>query len=516
MSGKRISAAPRKISSPVRNRLPESRLVLALDQGTTSSRAILFDHAGLLVASESCEFPQVFPRPGWVEQDPEAIWKSQIEVARAVLKKAAVGPAQIAAIGITNQRETVVVWDRDTGVPLGNAIVWQDRRSAEMCERLKRQGHESMVRRATGLTLDAYFSATKLAWILKHIPGAGKRARQGGLLCGTIDTWLLWRLTAGKVHATDPSNASRTMLFDLRRQEWDPTLLELFQLPRSMLPEVRPSAGQFGTTTALGSEISITAMIGDQQAALFGQMCDRPGMAKNTYGTGCFLLMPTGPRPIRSRNRLLGTVAWRIGDSTEYALEGGVFIGGAVVQWLRDGLGIISHADEIEPLAGSVPDSGGIQLVPAFVGLGAPHWDPQARGTILGITRGTTKAHLARAALEAIAWQVAEVLAAMERDSGTRVQELRVDGGGSCNDLLLSIQADYLGIPVVRSGIQETTALGAAYLAGLASSFWSDRKALASQWREAGRFIPKLPTARRNALRTEWSRAVERSRNWAR
>lgn len=482
--------------------------LLALDQGTTSSRAILFDESGNVVAVAQKEFSQIFPKPGWVEHDPREIWASQIGVAAAVLKKARVRPADLAAVGITNQRETTVVWDRRTGEPLHNAIVWQDRRTASACERLRAEGREAMVAERTGLVLDAYFSATKLQWILDHVKGARARAKAGRLAFGTIDSWLLWNLTGGEVHATDPGNASRTMLFDIHRQAWDPELLALFDVPASVLPDVRSSSGIFGHATALGHPVPVAGIAGDQQAALFGQACTRPGMAKNTYGTGCFLLMNTGTKPVASTHRLLTTVAWRLGGRTEYALEGSIFIAGAVVQWLRDGLGIVRKASDIEALAASVPDSGGVSLVPAFAGLGAPHWDPHARGTITGITRGTTAAHLARAALEGIALQTVEVLRAMEADSGIRLRELRVDGGASANDLLMQIQADLAGVPVARPPVVETTALGAACLAGLGVGLWKSPDEIASNGAAPDRFEPKMkPKDRRLALEA-WRLAI--------
>ncbi len=482
--------------------------ILSLDQGTTSSRAILFDHAGAPVAVAQKEFPQIFPRPGWVEHDAATIWSTQFGVAAEVLTKARLKPADIDAIGITNQRETTVVWDRESGRPIHNAIVWQDRRTASVCDRLREAGKDKLIARRTGLVLDAYFSATKVQWILDHVKGARAKAKAGKLAFGTIDTWLLWNLTGGAVHATDPSNASRTMLYNIHKQAWDPDLLRLFDIPAAILPEVRSSSEVYGTTTGLGREIPIAGIAGDQQAALFGQVCIKPGMAKNTYGTGCFMLMNTGETPVVSKNRLLTTIAWRRGDRTEYALEGSVFIAGAVVQWLRDGLGIIKSAAEIEALAASVPDTGGVHLVPAFAGLGAPHWDAHARGTITGLTRGTTAAHLARAALESVALQTVDVLGAMQADSGIRLKELRVDGGATANDLLMQVQADLAGVPVVRPRVTETTALGAAYLAGLAVGFWKDRAEIASQWQGEARFTSAMkPAARRKAVEA-WHVAV--------
>jgi glycerol kinase len=488
--------------------------VLALDQGTTSSRAIVFDESGAEVAIAQREFQQIFPRPGWVEHDPLEIWDSQLAVARQALQRAGLAAGDLAALGITNQRETVVVWDRATGLPVANAIVWQDRRTAEVCDRLKREGHEPLFRERTGLVLDPYFSGTKLAWILDHVPGA--REDSGRLAFGTVDSWLLWKLTGGALHATDVTNASRTLLWNLHSEDWDDELLRLLDVPREILPEVRSSSEVYGETLAelLGVPVPIAGVAGDQQAALFGQACLRPGMVKNTYGTGCFLLMNAGDRPVVSRHELLTTPAWRIGGRTNYALEGSVFVAGAVVQWLRDGLGLIRSAGEIEALAASVPDSGGVVLVPAFTGLGAPHWDPYARGALLGITRGTTAGHLARAALEAIAFQVADVLDAMAADSGVPVAELRVDGGATVNDLLMQLQADVAGVPVVRPRIQETTALGAAYLAGLATGVWKDTGDIAERWQVERRFEPALDRDQAAARRARWNRAVERAKGW--
>ncbi|MBI2407465.1 MAG: glycerol kinase GlpK [Gemmatimonadetes bacterium] len=489
--------------------------ILALDQGTTSSRAILFDRAGGVVAVAQKEFAQHFPKPGWVEHDPADIWATQLGVAAEVLQRAGVTAADIAGIGITNQRETTVVWDRETGQPIANAIVWQDRRTAPACDALRKKRLDRLIRRKTGLVLDAYFSATKVQWILKHVAGARARARAGKLAFGTVDSWLVWKLTGGAVHVTDASNASRTMLYNLRTGDWDDELLRLFGVPRSMLAEVRSSSEVYGHTALLGGTIPVSGIAGDQQAALFGQVCTTPGMVKNTYGTGCFLLMHSGTTPIASKNNLLTTVAWRIGGRTEYALEGSIFMAGAVVQWLRDGLGIIGTAADIEPLAASVPDTDGVFLVPAFVGLGAPHWDPYARGTLLGLTRGTTRAHIARAALEGIALQVMDVLRAMEADAGIRLRELRVDGGASANNLLMQMQADVLNVPVVRPRIAETTALGAAYLAGLAVGFWVDQADIARQWRAERRFNAAMTPAARKALAAGWSKAVARARHWA-
>jgi len=488
--------------------------ILALDQGTTSSRAIVFDHAGSIISVAQKEFPQIFPKPGWVEHDPREIWSTQAGVAAEALTKANVSAADIDAIGITNQRETTVVWDRATGQPICNAIVWQDRRTAGICDKLRAQKLDRVIRRKTGLVIDAYFSATKVQWILQNVKGARARAKAGELAFGTVDSWLVWNLTGGAVHVTDVSNASRTMLFNIVKGEWDDELLKIFGVPRSMLPEVRSSSEVYGTTTLLGGSIPIAGIAGDQQAALFGQACTKPGMVKNTYGTGCFMLMNTGTKPVASKNNLLTTVAWRIGDRTEYALEGSIFIAGAVVQWLRDGLEFFRTSAEVEALATSVPDTGGVYVVPAFAGLGAPHWDQYARGTIVGMTRGTTKAHIARAALEAIALQVMDVLKAMEADSGIKLKELRVDGGASANDLLMQLQADLLNVPVVRPKVAETTALGAAYLAGLAVGFWKSQADIARQWQVDKRFKPKMKTAARTRMAEGWKRALGRSKAW--
>jgi len=490
------------------------KYILSLDQGTTSSRAILFDHAGSIVAVAQKEFPQIFPKPGWVEHDPRDIWSSQAGVAAEALTKASVGAAEVAAIGITNQRETTVVWDRITGKPIYNAIVWQDRRTAGVCDRLRARKLDRMIRRKTGLVIDAYFSATKVQWILQNVKGARARAKAGELAFGTVDSWLIWNLTGGKVHVTDASNASRTMLYDISKGEWDDELLKLFGVPRSMLPEVRSSSEVYGVTALLDQPIPIAGIAGDQQAALFGQACTKPGMAKNTYGTGCFMLMNTGTKRIASKNNLLTTIAWRIGSRTEYALEGSIFIAGAVVQWLRDGLEFFRSAAEIEPLAAGVSDTGGVYLVPAFAGLGAPHWDQYARGTIVGLTRGTTKAHIARAALEGIVLQVMDVLKAMEADAGIKLKELRVDGGASANDLLMQLQADLLNVPVVRPKVAETTALGAAYLAGLAVGFWKNQADIARQWHVDKRFTPSMKSATRIRIAKGWERALSRAKAW--
>jgi glycerol kinase len=490
------------------------KYILALDQGTTSSRAIVFDHAGSIVSVAQKEFRQIFPKPGWVEHDPRDIWSSQAGVAAEALTKANVAARDVAAIGITNQRETTLVWDRATGEPIANAIVWQDRRTAAICDRLKARKLDRVIRRKTGLVVDAYFSGTKVQWILENVKGAKARARAGELAFGTVDSWLVWNLTGGRVHVTDASNASRTMLFDIGKGAWDDELLKIFGVPRSMLPGVRSSSEMYGETTLLGDPIPIAGIAGDQQAALFGQACTKPGMAKNTYGTGCFMLMNTGTKRIASKNNLLTTVAWRIGDRTEYALEGSIFIAGAVVQWLRDGLEFFRSAPEIEALAKTVSDTGGVYLVPAFAGLGAPHWDQYARGTIVGLTRGTTKAHIARAALEAIALQTMDVLQAMQADSGIKLKQLRVDGGASANDLLMQLQADLLGVPVVRPKVAETTALGAAYLAGLAVGFWKSQADIAKQWQVDKEFAPVMRAPERKKISTGWERALDRAKAW--
>jgi glycerol kinase len=493
------------------------KYVLALDQGTTSSRAIVFDELGRIRATAQKEFRQIFPKPGWVEHDPEEIWRSQLACARAALKKAKLHSRRLAAIGIANQRETTMLWDRRTGKPVHNAIVWQDRRTAARCDSLKKQGLSETVHALTGLVIDPYFSATKLEWLLENVPGLRRSAERGELAFGTVDTWLVWNLSGGKLHVTDPSNASRTMLYDIHRGEWAETLLEIFKVPRSMLPEVRPSSQIYGTSVkyALGTEVRIAGIAGDQQAALFGQACHEAGMAKNTYGTGCFLLLNTGDKAIDSRNGMLTTCAAQTG-SKQYALEGSVFIGGAVVQWLRDGLRLIRKSADVEKLAASVPDSGGVYLVPAFTGLGAPHWDPYARGTIVGLTRGSNAGHIARAALESIAFQSAELLQAMQADSDVRLTELRVDGGAAANDLLMQFQADLLGTPVVRPKVLETTALGAAYLAGLAADVWKSREEITKQWKGAKRFEPKMTRDQAGQRMGEWRRALERAKDWQR
>ena len=492
--------------------------LLALDQGTTSSRAIVFRDDAAIVGLAQREFTQLYPQPGWVEHDPREIWATQVAVAIQALGEAGLAPSRIAALGVTNQRETTIVWDRRTGEPVYNAIVWQDRRTADFCAQLKAAGVETEVQRRTGLLLDPYFSGTKLRWILDHIAGARARAERGELAFGTVDSWLIWNLTGGRVHATDVSNASRTLLLNLESADWDEEMLRLLDVPRAVLPEVLPSSGLFGEVTSplAGWPFPIAGVAGDQQAALFGQACFEPGMGKNTYGTGCFLLQNTGTAPVWSNNRLLTTIAWRTSESLEYALEGSVFIGGAVVQWLRDGLKLIRSAPEIEALAASVPDSGGVFLVPAFVGLGAPHWDPYARGAMLGLTRGTTEAHVARAALESIALQSADLLEAMQLDAHQELKELRVDGGACRNNLLLQMQADFLQAPVVRSAVTETTALGAAYLAGLATGVYKSTHEISSQWRAERRFEPRMPADQAAAMRARWKQAVERARGWAR
>lgn len=495
------------------------KYILALDQGTTSSRAILFDHSGALAGSAAQEFPQHYPQPGWVEHDPNEIWNSQISVARKVLHDHHVDAHQVLAIGIANQRETTIVWDRKTGEPIAPAIVWQDRRTAGMCEQLRADGKAKMICERTGLELDAYFSATKLTWLLDHVPGARERARHGALAFGTIDSWLAWKLCG--VHVTDVSNASRTMLFNIHLMRWDADLLELFDIPEEILPQVVSSSEEIGVTrdALFGAAIPVAGIAGDQQAATFGQACHQPGMVKNTYGTGCFMLMHAGRHAPVSHNRLLSTVGWRVDGDVDYLLEGSVFMGGATVQWLRDGLGIIKQSSDVEALAASVPDSGGVMLVPAFTGLGAPHWDPYARGSLLGLTRGSTAAHIARAAVESIAYQSAELLMAMQKDVALPhrkipVVEVRADGGAARNDMLMQFQADLLGVPVVRPKVTETTALGAAYLAGLAVGFWENREEITAQWQCERRFEPAMSADRREALLARWARGVQRAREW--
>jgi glycerol kinase len=494
------------------------RYVLALDQGTTSSRAIVFDETGGARATAQAEFRQLFPQPGWVEHDAEEIFRTQLDVAREAIANARVRSRDIAAIGITNQRETTVLWDRATGAPLANAIVWQDRRTADECARMKAAGLEARIAAKTGLVLDPYFSGTKLAWLLDHVPGTRARAEAGELAFGTIDSWLVWKLTAGRLHVTDPTNASRTLLFDIKQGRWDDELLALLRVPRAVLPEVRSSSEVVGETAPelLDTAIPIAGIAGDQQAALFGQACHAPGQAKNTYGTGCFTMLHTGNERIASRHGLLTTRAASTAQAPEYALEGSVFIGGAVVQWLRDGLGLIRSSREIEGLAASVPDAGGVFLVPAFAGLGAPYWDAYARGTMVGMTRGTSAAHVARAALESIAFQSADVLIAMQRDAEIDLAELRVDGGAAANDLLMQFQADLLGVSVVRPRELETTALGAAYLAGLAVGVWQSRQEIAAQWQQGRAFESRMSRDEAESRLADWRRAVERSRAWER
>jgi glycerol kinase len=491
--------------------------ILALDQGTTSSRAIVFDCDGSIRAMAQQEFTQIYPRPGWVEQDPEEIWSSQYRMALEALEKAGITARDIAAIGIANQRETTLAWNRKTGKPLYNAIVWQDRRTSELCDRLKTEGLEALFTGRTGLVLDPYFSGTKLRWILENVEGARKLAASGDLAFGTVDTWLIWKLTGGAEHVTDISNASRTLLYNICTHDWDDKLLQLMGVPRKVLPEVRESSCVIAETAAgvFDRAIPIAGVAGDQQAALFGQGCFKPGMAKNTYGTGCFMLMNTGEQLIHSQSRLLSTVAWEMQERVEYALEGSVFIAGAVVQWLRDGLGLIQSSAEIESAALSVPDNGGVYLVPAFAGLGAPHWDPYARGAIVGLTMGAKAGHVARAALEAIAFQSADILSAMEADSGIKVNELRVDGGATVNDTLMQFQADLLGVPVKRPEMSQSTALGAAYLAGLAAGYWRGQEELSALGKNARVFEPSADRERVLAARAGWEKALERAKGWA-
>jgi glycerol kinase len=490
--------------------------ILALDQGTTSSRAIVFDHNGLPVAVAQKEFTQYYPKPGWVEHNPEEIWSTQAGVALEAITKAGLESVNIAAIGITNQRETTIVWNRKTGKPVYNAIVWQDRRTADFCDQLKSEGRSRKILEKTGLIIDAYFSATKVRWILDNVKGARKLAEEGQLAFGTVDSWLIWNLTRGALHVTDVSNASRTMLFNIHSLKWDEELLKIFNIPAGMLPEVRSSSEVYGKTAGqFATSIPIAGIAGDQQAALFGQMCIEPGMVKNTYGTGCFMMMNIGNKPIESKSRLLTTVAWKIGKETNYALEGSIFIAGAVVQWLRDGLGIIKKSGDVEKLAAKVKDSDGVYFVPAFAGLGAPHWNQHARGTMVGITRGSTSAHIARAALDSIAYQTLEVLLAMQKDSGIDIRELRVDGGATVNNQLMQFQSDLLQTNVVRPKITETTALGAAYLAGLAVNYWSDIKEIGQQWQMDRTFSPQIKATDTLSLVKGWHRAVNASKAWA-
>lgn len=490
------------------------KCILSLDQGTTSSRAIVFDHAGNIVSLAQKEFTQIFPHPGWVEHDPSEIWSSQIAVATEAILKAGFTPNDIAAIGITNQRETTIVWDKETGKPIYNAIVWQDRRTASYCDGLKEK-FSSTIQQKTGLIIDAYFSASKIKWILDNVNGARQKALQGKLAFGTVDSWLVWNLTGGSVHITDVTNASRTMLFNINSMEWDKELIDLFDIPKSVLPQVKSSSEVYGETAGkiLASQIPIAGIAGDQQAALFGQMCIHRGMVKNTYGTGCFMLMNIGDQPTLSKNNLVTTVAWKVGNKVQYALEGSIFIGGAAVQWLRDGLKIIRTANEIEPLAQQVSDNGGVYMVPAFAGLGAPHWNQHAKGTIVGITRGTTSAHFARASLESIALQTMDVLKAMEADSGSSIKELRVDGGATVDDLLMQIQADVLGATVVRPEITETTAMGAACLAGLAIGYWENIEEIEQQWKVDRSFKPTNKNV--GEIISGWNKAIKAAKYWA-
>jgi glycerol kinase len=494
------------------------KAVLAFDQGTTSSRAIAFGHDGRILGMAQQEFRQIFPQPGWVEHDPLEIWESQRAVAAQAIAQARLAPRDIAAIGIANQRETTVLWERATGRPVHNAIVWQDRRTASRCDALRQAGLGPVFASRTGLVIDPYFAGTKLEWLLDNVPGARARAEAGELACGTVDSWLAWQLSGGRSHITDATNASRTMLFDIQALDWDDELLAILRVPRAVLPRVVSSCAPVARSSCAGlpAGIALAGIAGDQQAALFGQACHRPGMAKNTYGTGCFVLMNTGPRPAASKSGLVSTVAWHDGSRATYALEGSVFIAGAAIQWLRDGLGVIASAPEIDALAASVPDAGGVHFVPALAGLGAPYWDPRARGTIVGITRGTTRAHLARATLEAIAFQSAELIEAMAADSGIALTELRVDGGAAASDLLLQVQADLLGVPVVRPRVTETTALGAAYLAGLGVGFWKDAEEIAALWSRERVFEPRMARAEAAERLGEWRRAVQRSLAWAR
>ena len=493
------------------------KYIMALDQGTTSSRAIIFNHEGEIVQVAQNEFTQIYPKPGWVEHDPMEIWGTQSGVIREVLETAGIRPTEIAAIGITNQRETTVVWDKNTGRPIYNAIVWQCRRTANICDDLKAKGLENYVRENTGLVIDAYFSGTKIKWILDNVEGAREKAKNGDLLFGNIDTWLIWNLTRGKVHVTDYSNASRTMIYNIKELKWDERMLEELSIPKSMLPEVRPSSEIYGVTdphTLGGAEIPIAGIAGDQQAALFGQACFEPGMAKNTYGTGCFMLMNTGEEPVASKNGLLTTIAWGVDGKVEYALEGSIFVAGAIIQWLRDELHLITDASDSEYFASKEKDNNGVYLVPAFVGLGAPYWDMYARGTIVGLTRGANKNHIIRAALESIAYQTRDVLEAMEEDSNIDLQELRVDGGAVANNFLMQFQSDILGVPVHRPEIIETTALGAAYLAGLAVDFWTDKDEITRRWNVDRVFTTEMPDMEKEKLYKGWKRAVERSKNW--
>ena len=493
-----------------------TKYVIALDQGTTSSRAIIFNHQGEIVNVEQKDFTQHFPEPGWVEHNPEAIWSTQLSVMQEAIAKARVREDDIAAVGITNQRETTMIWDRKTGEPIARAIVWQDRRTARYCDSLKEE-HGEFIRKKTGLVIDAYFSASKVRWLLDNVEGAREKAEKGELAFGTVDSWLVWRLTEGKVHVTDPSNASRTMLFNIHTMQWDDELLELFQVPKSLLPEVKSSSEIYGYVDSryiLGGKVPIAGIAGDQQAALFGQMCTKKGMVKNTYGTGCFLLMNTGEEVVESKNNLLSTVAWKIGDKITYALEGGVFVGGAAIQWVRDGLRAIRTSDAINSLAATVEDNGGVYFVPCLAGMGAPYWDQYARGTIIGITRGTTDAHIARATLEGIALQVHDIVRAMEKDVGQETQEFRVDGGASASDLLMQIQADVFQFDIIRPKVLETTALGAAYLAGLAVGFWNSTEEISDQWQQDRSFSPEMEKEKLEKILRYWNKAVKAAQQW--
>ena len=495
----------------------QKKYILALDQGTTSSRALLFDHDGAIVSHAQNEIAQIYPHPGWVEHKPMEIWGTQSGVARQVLEQAGVRPEEVAALGITNQRETTIVWDKKTGRPIHNAIVWQCRRTAAICDEIKAQGLEPYIREKTGLVVDAYFSGTKLKWILDHVDGAREQAQRGELLFGTVDSWLIWNLTRGKVHVTDVSNASRTMLFNIHELAWDQRILDALDIPQAMLPEVKPSSHVFGCTdphTFGGAEIPIAGNAGDQQAALFGQACFSDRMVKNTYGTGCFLLMNTGSKPVPSKNGLLTTIAWGLDGGVEYALEGSIFVAGAAVQWLRDEMKLINSAAESEQLALAVPDTDGVYVVPAFVGLGAPYWDMYARGTIVGLTRGSNRNHIVRATLESIAFKTRDVLCAMEEDAGLQLERLKVDGGAVANNFLMQFQADILGVPVERPAVTETTALGAAFLAGLAVGFWKDKADIASKRQVERNFAPTMPEAKREACYRGWKKAVGRARAW--
>lgn len=497
--------------------MKEKRYILALDQGTTSSRALIVDKEGKIQSTAQKEFRQIFPKTGWVEHDPNEIWSSQASVAAEAITKFNINGKYIAAIGITNQRETTIVWDKKSGEPIYNAIVWQDRRTSEYCDQLKENGHIAIIKDKTGLVLDAYFSATKVKWILDNVEGARERAEKGELAFGTVDSWLIWKLTNGQKHVTDVTNASRTLLFNIHELKWDEKLCDLFTIPRSMLPEVKSCSEEFGVTgtTLFASKIPIAGVAGDQQSAMFGQMCTEAGMIKNTYGTGCFLMMNTGDKPKESKNNLLTTIAWKLKGKTTYALEGSIFIGGAVVQWLRDGLGLIAKSEKVEVLAGSVEDNGGVYMVPAFAGLGAPYWDQYARGSIFGITRGTTDGHIARAALESIAYQTSDVLNAMEADAGIKATELRVDGGASVNDELMKFQAGILGTKVIRPKLLETTAMGAAFFAGLAVGYWEDISEIKNLWQKDHEFKPNIPKKEVDHHLKNWRKAVERTRDWS-